>query len=120
LTVNKVTLKFDGRIIFRQYIPRKMQQFGIKIYKLCDSLGYSYDMRVYLGKDIETTTWDILATHYTVRNLNHKLQVAGYKVFMDSFFSPLLLRDELLCKIMREVSKPHNLNSGFVHIALSI
>jgi hypothetical protein len=29
-------VKFKGRVIFRQHIPKKRKHFGIKIYKLCD------------------------------------------------------------------------------------
>ena len=35
LAVDEVTVKFKGRIIFRQYTPKK-RRFGIKIYKLFD------------------------------------------------------------------------------------
>jgi len=47
--VFKVTVKFKGRVIFRQYIAKKGNHFGIKIYKLCDESGYTYDMKVKLG-----------------------------------------------------------------------
>lgn len=72
--VGKVIVKYDGMIIFGQYIPRKRKHFGIKIYKLCDISGYIYDIRMYLGKDIGATTCDMTATHYTVINLTHKVQ----------------------------------------------
>ena len=36
LAVDEVTVKIKGRVIFRQYIPKKRKRFGIKIYKLCD------------------------------------------------------------------------------------
>jgi len=44
--VDEVIVKFKGKVIFRQYIPKKRKCFGIKIYKLCDGSGYTYDMRV--------------------------------------------------------------------------
>jgi len=50
LAVDVVIVKFKGRVIFRQYIPKK-KCFSIKIYKLCNESGYMYDMRVYLGRD---------------------------------------------------------------------
>jgi len=31
--VDKVIVKYSGRVIFRQYIPKKRKRFGIKIYK---------------------------------------------------------------------------------------
>jgi hypothetical protein len=51
LAVDKITALFKGRVDFKQHIPKKYKCFGIKIYKLCDSKGYMYNMRVYLGKD---------------------------------------------------------------------
>ena len=51
LAVDEVIVKFKGRVIFRQYIPKKHKRVGIKIYKMCDETGYTYDMRVYLGRD---------------------------------------------------------------------
>jgi len=47
LAVDEVIVKFRGRVIFRQYIPKKRKLFVIKIYKLCDDSGYTYE-RVYL------------------------------------------------------------------------
>ena len=59
LAVNEVTLKFKGGIVFKQYISKKRKHFGIKMFKLCDSTGYTYDMKVYLGKDKgQHNTWE--------------------------------------------------------------
>jgi len=69
LAVDKVTVKFQGRVIFRQYIPKKRKCFGVKIYKLCDESGYTYDMKVYLGTDSPSATDDMTVTHTTVRQL---------------------------------------------------
>jgi hypothetical protein len=38
--VDEVIVKFKGRVIFRQYIPKKRQHVGIKIYNLCDESLY--------------------------------------------------------------------------------
>jgi len=51
LAVDEVILKFKGRVLFKQCIPKKRKRFGIKMFKLCVSNGYTYDMTVYLGKD---------------------------------------------------------------------
>jgi hypothetical protein len=59
LAVDAVIVLYKGRLIFQQYIPKKHKRFGIKIYKLCDSLGYTYDMSVYLGKQRQCTTAQI-------------------------------------------------------------
>jgi hypothetical protein len=53
VAVDEVLVKFKGRIVFKQYIPKKHKHFGIKMFKLCDSTGYIYiyDMNVYLSKN---------------------------------------------------------------------
>jgi hypothetical protein len=40
LAVDEITVLLKGRIVFKQYIPKKHKCFGIKIYKLCDPKGY--------------------------------------------------------------------------------
>jgi len=95
LAVDEVTVKFLGRVIFRQYIPKKRKCFGIKIYKLCDESGYTYDMRVYLGRDSHSATDDMTATHANVRHLTSRVEGLGHKIFMDKFFSSQGLFDDL-------------------------
>jgi len=74
VVTGKVIVIFDGKVIFRQYSPSKRKHFGIKICIRCDISGCTYDIRMYLGKDTGTTTCDIVATHYTVTDLTHKVQ----------------------------------------------
>ena len=63
LAGDEVILLYKGRAVFRQYILKKYKRFGIKIYKLCDSLGYTYDMSMYLGKQQQHATAQITAMH---------------------------------------------------------
>ena len=95
LAVDEVIVKYRGRVIFRQYIPKKRKCFGIKIYKLCDEAGYTCTVRVYLGKDLQSATDDMIATHATVRDLTHRVEGLGHKLFMDNFFSSPRLFDDL-------------------------
>jgi hypothetical protein len=48
LAVDEVIVKFNAKVIFRQYVPEKTKFCGNKIYKLCDESGYTYIMRAYL------------------------------------------------------------------------
>ena len=81
-------------MIFKQYIPKNRKRFGIKIFKLCDSTGYTYDMKVYLGKDRQSTAQHVTATHATVTELTRKIEERGHKLYMDSFFSSPELFDD--------------------------
>ena len=36
VAVDEVIVKFKGRVAFRQYIPTKHRQWGIKVYKIAD------------------------------------------------------------------------------------
>jgi hypothetical protein len=98
LAVDEVIVKFRGRAIFKQYIPKKHKHFGIKVYKLCDSTGYTYDMDVYLGRDRQQVAEHLTATHTTVRNLTRRVEGVGHKLYMDNFFSSPDLFDDLAQK----------------------
>ena len=98
--MDEVIVKFKGRVIFRQYIPKKRKNFCIKIYKLCDISGCTYGMRVYLGKELHSAIDDMTAAHTTVRDLTSRVEGLGHKIFMDNFFSsPRLFDDLYRCKI---------------------
>jgi len=43
---------------FRQYTKGKSHKYGIKLFKLCDPDGYTYNVLVYSGKQ-ETTEKDL-------------------------------------------------------------
>jgi len=95
LAVDEVIVLYKGRIVFRQYITKKHKRFGIKIYKLCDSLGYTYDMSVYLGKQRQNATAQITATHRTVLQVIQRVEGLGHKIFMDNYFTSPALFDDL-------------------------
>ena len=81
--------------MFEQYIPKKHKGFGIKLYKLCDSKGYTYNMTVYLGKDRKHVTPSMTATHATVTGLATGIEHLGNKLYMDNFFSSPVLFDDV-------------------------
>ncbi len=93
LAIDEVIVSFKGRVIFRQYIPKKRKRFGIKIFKLCDSTGCTYDMKVYLGKDRQRMAQHLTATHATVTILTRKVEGRGHKLYMDNgqFFLPWII-----------------------------
>jgi hypothetical protein len=70
----------------------------MKIYKLCDSLGYTYNMTMYLGKDRKLATPTMTATCATVTGLTRRIENLGHKLNMDNFFSSPELFDGLYTK----------------------
>src|SRR5215469_8457380 len=63
LAIDVVIVPFNGRVIFKQYIPKKSKRFDIKMFKLCDSTGYTYDMKVSVPGEGQTA-------HSTARDSN--------------------------------------------------
>ena len=91
-------MQVKERVLFKEYIRKKRKRFGIKIFKLCNSTGYTYDMNVYLGKDRQRAAQHLTATHARVTNLTRGVEGFGHKLYMDNFFSSPDLFDDLAQK----------------------
>ncbi|GBN17733.1 PiggyBac transposable element-derived protein 4 [Araneus ventricosus] len=96
LSLAEVIIKFKGRVIFKQNIPKKRKQWGIKMYKIADATGYTYDMRVYLGKDKLKENLSPSASYNVVHPMAECVKDKGHKLFMDNFFSSPKLYHDLL------------------------
>jgi hypothetical protein len=94
MAVDEVIIKLKGKVIFWLYITKKKERFGIKIYKFCERSGYTYDMKVYLGKQANVASADVTPTLGTLLELVWKVGV-GQKIFMDSYFTSLKLFSDL-------------------------
>lgn len=46
MVIDETMILFRGRLSFRQYIPGKAHKYCIKLFKLCDSEGYTYNILV--------------------------------------------------------------------------
>ena len=44
LAADEIIVLCKGTVIVKQYIPKKHKWFGIKLYRLFDSKGYTYNM----------------------------------------------------------------------------
>jgi hypothetical protein len=86
LAVDEIIMIFKSRVIFNLHILKNYKGFGIKIYQLCDSQGYVYNVTAYLDKDKKRVTPSITATHATITGLT-ATQNVGHKLYVDNFFS---------------------------------
>ena len=98
LTIDQVVVLFKGRVVFKHCMPKKRKCFLMKIYKLCDSNGYTYEMKVHLEKDQQRAAPHLTAAHAIVTELTRKVEGRGHKLYLDSFFSSPALFDDLTKK----------------------
>jgi hypothetical protein len=112
LAVNEVIVLYKGRVVFQQYIPKKHKRFGIKIYKLCYSLGYTYDISVYIGKQRQHTTAQIRASHGMVLQIIRGVEGLGHKIFMDNYFTSPALFDDLFQQKINACGTVHHDRRG--------
>jgi hypothetical protein len=98
LAVDEIIVNSKGGLFSDSTYQKKHKRFGIKIFKLCDAAGYTYDMKVYLGRDRTRADQDVTATQATVRDLCRRIEGVGHKLYMDNFFSSPDLFDELATK----------------------
>ena len=51
ISIDECLIKFNGRLSFKQYMPKKPNKFGIKVWMLADSETYFVPLfQIYLGK----------------------------------------------------------------------
>ncbi|KAF5281757.1 hypothetical protein FQR65_LT14552 [Abscondita terminalis] len=93
IAVDETMVPFRGRLIFRQYIPGKRHKYGIKLFKMCGSEGYTYNLMVYQGKH-ETGKHD-LSSHVVMELCKDYLD-KGRILITDNFYTNLPLAHELL------------------------
>ena len=87
ISVDESMIGFKGRISFLQYLPKKPKKWGMKAWALCDSkTGYTWNWKLYVGKDDEVATSDGLA-YGVVMELVKKLTNKGYHLYCDNFYS---------------------------------
>lgn len=94
LSVDEAMIKFNGRLQWKQYMPKKTVKWGIKIWCLCDSMtGYCLAFNIYIGKN--NVDGRGLA-HRVVMNLMRDYLGKFHHVYADNFFSSIPLVTDLL------------------------
>nr|BAF82020.1 piggyBac transposase Uribo1 [Xenopus laevis] len=102
ICVDESLLLFKGRLRFRQYIPSKRARYGMKFYKLCESsTGYTSFFMFYEGKDSNLDPpgcpLDLTASGKIVWELITPLLGRGYHLYVDNFYTSILLFRTLYC-----------------------
>lgn len=95
ICIDESVVPWRGRLVFRQYLPKKRHRYGIKLYKLCAEKGYTWNMSVYIGKDSDGET---SATEQVVMKLAQSLLNEGRTLYVDNFYTGIPLAFKLLDK----------------------
>lgn len=97
MVIDETLVPFRGRLIFRQYIPNKAHKYGIKLFKLCSSEGYTYSVKVYSGKSATGIREHGLAQNVCLE-LCQNLLDQGRTLTVDNFYTSYELAKDLLEK----------------------
>ncbi|KAJ8953498.1 hypothetical protein NQ318_023619 [Aromia moschata] len=92
--IDETMVPFRGRLSFRQYIPGKRHKYGVKIFKLCGEKGYTYNLKIYSGKE-QTPNEQSVATR-VVLELMQPLLNSGRTLCTDNFYTSVSLAHDLL------------------------
>ena len=101
LSIDEGLVKFNGRLSFKQYMPKKPNKFGIKVWMLADSETYFVPrFQVYLGKQENTDENDAERARglgFEVVDFLGKPYFNAYRHFyFDNYFSSVSLLQHLL------------------------
>ena len=94
VTIDETMIPWRGRLLFKQYIPGKAHKYGVKMYKLAATDGYTWNYLIYTGEQ------DPMAGlgHAKTIGLNLLDGLSGcYRtVVADNFFTSISLAKSLL------------------------
>jgi hypothetical protein len=94
VSVDETMIPWRGRLLFKQYLLGKAHKYGVKMYKLADTNGYTWNFVIYTGQQ------DSLAgrghAEAVVMNLLNDLSGCYRTVVADNFFTSISLAERLL------------------------
>ena len=50
MSVDETMIPWRGGLLFRQYLPGKAHKYDVKMYKLADTNGYTWNFVIYTGQ----------------------------------------------------------------------
>jgi hypothetical protein len=89
VAIDESLIKFRGRLCYIQFNPQKEAHFGIKIYKICESVsGYCLGFSNYTGKKPDQAeTQGILSSEAIVIELMEPYLQNRHTVFIDNWYT---------------------------------
>ena len=100
LSVDEAMIRFDGRLGWKQYVPKKPVKWGLKLWLLCDastlSTGYCVALSVYTGKDEHDEQLNLDLGYKVVMRLMRNNLLRYHHVYADNLFTSVHLAEDLL------------------------
>ena len=98
LSIDEGMIAFKGRLSFRQYMPAKPTEYGIKVWMAADSEnGYVNNFSVYLGKEANVPRVNGLGYDVVMKMASPFLRKHRH-IFFDNFFTSTKLMEDLLAQ----------------------
>ncbi len=92
LSVDERMVVTKARISLKQYIKNKPTKWGIKLFVLCDSNGYTVDFNIYTGKS-SVVSGKGLSFDAVMSLVRKEFLGSGYHIYCDNFYtSPVLFQ----------------------------
>ena len=96
LSIDEAMITYNGRLLWKQYMPKKPTKWGIQLWFLCDSIsGYCLTFRVYTGCATNTDLIREFGLASVVMELMQHYLMRHHHLYADNFFSSLPLVEDL-------------------------
>lgn len=92
--LDETMVPFRGRLRFKQYIPGKRHKYGVKLFKICTSGGYTWNVKVYAGKEDARDGQPVSSK--IVMEMMSPLLKSGRTLVTDNFYTSMDLAQKLL------------------------
>ena len=86
VVIDETIIPWRGRLKFKQYIPNKAHKYGIKLFKLCTTDGFTYNMEIYAGKS-DTGVREKGVAKKVCEKLMIGLLNEGRTLYVDNFYT---------------------------------
>lgn len=97
IAIDESLILWKGRLSFRQYLKGKRHRYGIKLYILADMHGIIQKIHLYAGSG-DQTVGGRNHVNKVVMLLLEKYINKGHSLYVDNFYTSVVLAEELLNK----------------------
>lgn len=115
LCIDESLMPWKGRLVFKQYLPKKRHRFGVKIFVICDcTTGIVLGFIIYIGSETEIEDWkDLGISGSVVMTMMNSYMDKGHNLYVDNWYTGVKLFEELHKRDTGACGTIKNNRSGF-------